>query len=435
MKSFRSIQCALLLIGTTLCVSRVAAIECKVLATDSVNINDQCSHIPSNRPPTIHALTRAETLRNFSIVVFLRKPVIRDGKTNLKVKFEVRNPIGKKVFESKQPLTGWDGSWADPELSMLSLSRLNVRFEPTEPTGRYTYTATVIDHFDKDASVTDSVGVVHEEPAPDDALLDRQALDRYIMNYYAISNPAKLCAAFRSYLPLVGELRAKRKGQYNPLPVTAFFSFVLERNEGLHDQFIRLYPKLDRTGQDLAVLVLRGAGASALNRAALLDKELAAKIAGSKLPPLRFAKVEHPVQMDLLWSEFFANGTYEPLRKIVAALDMESEVLSPEEYKKLKNPGDLERKRLLAYCNERAAVWSLFANAKRDRLVFFYLEGMLQSGELSKKRSGLVALILKQAVEARKKAAEAKKAAATSGRAKAEATVLEKEKKTHPKAQ
>ena len=145
-------------------------------------------------------------------------------------------------------------------------------------------------------------------------------------------------------------------------------SLSLPRNQ------LSLLEKLVERGKKVVFLLFTGSPVALPFR----DKVAAIPVG---VPP----KIDHPTQLDQLWTEFFTTGKVEPIRRLVGALTPSGATMTIEEFKARKERGVSEpedRQKLMNHLIRMAAEWSLGSNAQQHRLVAYYLEAMLARREI-----------------------------------------------------
>lgn len=109
-------------------------------------------------------------------------------------------------------------------------------------------------------------------------------------------------------------------------------------------------------------------------------------------------------QLDVLWGRFFASGSYEPIRALVAVLGYHPYKDALEEYKQLKEKPARPPTQVLKGIVFQAAVWSLRSNIEQDKVVRDYCEGILLREELPETETSWLAGLFKAAMEKLKRA-------------------------------
>jgi spore cortex formation protein SpoVR/YcgB (stage V sporulation) len=83
----------------------------------------------------------------------------------------------------------------------------------------------------------------------------------------------------------------------------------------------------------------------------------------------------------MLWSEFFALGTYEPLFRLVQGLSLVENKGSMEEYQ--ENPTEALGYEAMLEAMHQAIQWSLASNYRQHDLIRSYLRFMYEYEDLS----------------------------------------------------
>jgi hypothetical protein len=264
-------------------------------------------------------------------------------------------------------------------------------FQEDMPLGEYTIILKVKDQFAQGPYTIRSqiqlISMPNQKP-----LSGFEEYADYTQNYYSDPQPYLLPQAFI-------QLTKSEGLDANRLRVSLiFFHHVLLRNLYLLDDFIDLYPSLTPQGQTFLILLLSGFPELDMVKgfAQGLKEEPQALFSeasenGFALPsPI----ISHPVHLDMLWSEFFALGTYEPLFRLVQGLSLVENKGSMEEYQ--ENPTEALGYEAMLEAMHQAIQWSLASNYRQHDLIRSYLRFMYEYEDLSETVKNQLGLIIEK---------------------------------------
>ncbi len=371
---FSTVFAALFAAGVSL-----SAIEGQVVATLSENIAEQWAGIPPERPPLVPTVASVVRKQPFKIEPIFYKVAVKEGKAAVRVRLTIHAPDGSVYFDSKDTLPGQEFPCTAPNAARLCASSLKIDFEPKDKAGEYEIIVRIMDLNDKSECVAKTkITLLDKAPALD---IPPAELEGMLVRYYAAPRPECIMPLLRHMLDVkIPMLQKDKKRPFQPGPIASWFVFAFRRNPQLYPELAAMRSgAMDFRNSFLAQIAL-GVGGAAAETIPLPERKILQDGAGRTA--LDFDEVTLPWQIDALWSEFFVTGGRRPIERIVETIVCAEGPMSPEEYKKLKSPSMDDRLALIRHLNGVAAVWSLASNAKTHRLVSFYLEAMLQRGEL-----------------------------------------------------
>ena len=116
----------------------------------------------------------------------------------------------------------------------------------------------------------------------------------------------------------------------------------------------------------------------------LIGKEDANLVENIKSIPMPdpYGQINHPVQLDMLWWDFFATGRIKPIQKLVSVLEYSKYAGAIGAYKKSKKT-QADLKKAMKDAIFQALVWSLRSNCRHHELVRNYCLYILQKEKLS----------------------------------------------------
>lgn len=281
------------------------------------------------------------------------------------------------LLEEHLNILGYKGKIVNPNNLILSIANLRFNFESTEHPGNYSIEVDLTDKI-LNEHVSTTTNVRLSELSLVNTINNDSLLGKWLETYYQTPLPELAVDAF-IYFTKSG-LR-----EHAEEPVFAFFREVFSHNQFLVPYLINKYDFQEESTQNDILMLL-----------AFLDLDLTDFV--NKLPQnklyaynqLRVNKnlfnykvLEHPTQVDMLWSEFFASGRYGPVRRLVDILDFKKYTGSIEKFNNSGNDESLEKDALLE-ASYKSVSWSLGANANTHKLVKDYLTYILKNEPLEK---------------------------------------------------
>jgi hypothetical protein len=279
------------------------------------------------------------------------------------------------LLEEHLKVLGYKGKIVNPNNLILSIANLRFNFEMTEPIGNYRVEAELVDNVLND-KVTVSTIVTLSELSLDSSINNDSLLGKWLETYYQTPIPELAVDAF-IYFTKSGLREIAEE------PVFAFFRVLFGHNLYLVPHLISKYDFQDETTQNDILMLL-----------AFLDVDVSEFI--NQLPQNKlyayqqlkensnlfdYSELEHPTQLDMIWSEFFASGRYGAIRRLVDALSLSQYKGAIDLYNNSGKAESLEKNALLE-ASYKSVVWSLGANAKTHKLIKDYLTYILKNEPL-----------------------------------------------------
>jgi hypothetical protein len=293
-----------------------------------------------------------------------------DVNYNLKI-FKPDNSL----LEEHLKILGYKGKIVNPNNLILSIANLRFNFELTEPTGNYRVEVELIDKI-LNEKITANSQVSLSEISLSSTINSDSLLGKWLETYYQTPTPELAVDAFIYFTK--SDLRTKVEES-----VFAFFRELFSHNLYLVLHLISKYDFQDETTRNDILMLI-----------AFLNVDVSEFI--NKLPQNKlhayqqlkknsnlfdYSDLEHPTQIDMIWSEFFASGRYGTIRRLVDALSFSQYNGAIDLYNNSGKDESLEKNALLE-ASYKSAVWSLGANAATHKLVKDYLMYILKNEQL-----------------------------------------------------
>lgn len=286
-----------------------------------------------------------------------------DADSIARVKYDVKifRPDSTLYYESYD-VPALEAKISNPQFVMLAESLLEVNFEDKDPLGLYQIEVTLKDFNSKEAGIiSTTVNLVEFKRVG--GFTNDSIMMAWMQNYYATLNSEAAIDAFLYF--------ANRENNDEIVDLTlSFFRELFNHNLYLIPYLEEEYfTQPDNASEYIGALL------------ALLDydqREFKMRLTPDEVKWFESMNeqkdffepvvISNPVQLDMLWAQFFASGSNEPIAKIVSALQL-------KKYDRLDQDSiaALSEEEKILYGTYKAAVWSLRANASELELVFNYL--------------------------------------------------------------
>lgn len=358
-------------LSTLLSASHASKFDAMVVPSLMDSDMDAWYKVPPNSGPNIHRATSVYQGQMFNLLIFFRG-YSADKNNNLHVRYDVQvyDPDGNPTNDKASDILAYQGPMSNPEALMLNQQYLKIVFTEKYQTGSYKIEVTA---YDKNSgknftSVTPIELILFELP---EKFESQQKAGEWIMGYYKNPDPVKAISGVQSIV------EPDTKWANDNLNILTFFRRIFTDNSFLFTNIARNFNSLSK--EDQKKLLLISAISNDLELQSVVtgeDKEELLKFYTSakeiKFPDMN-EEINSPVQLDILWSEFFTTGKYEPIKKIVSALALEKYKGNLDRIKagEIEITREVERNAYLE-ATYGSAVWSLLSNCKQMPLVFNY---------------------------------------------------------------
>ena len=337
---------------------------------------------PANSAPQVIETNRVFFHQEFSLFTFFDNASIKDGKFQIKYTITSTDPKGNKTTIAKDIVE--KGTKASKGVIVASTKSVDVCLNKNYPEGLYSFEISATDEISGKTSTSKANVRLVEWTAPI-PMSDKEEISNAIFNFYKNPSPETLYSIFYSR-----DLNLEQRGAPNDLNYiyAGFFRAGFMRNSFLtpylREKFSSMTP-LDRA-KTIYLFALMDEARIDFNILTESEKKYqdAMRKANIPAPYAKWDKLLGAVQIDLLWGEFFADGTYKPLRRIMDLLAYTEEgnfaVRSITEKRRPQSQAEWEKLMLGAYHN--VALNSILDNAGRFELVKKYCQWALQNKDI-----------------------------------------------------
>ena len=339
--------------------------------------------IPSNSGPKISDTRKIFFGEDFNVFAFVGGAgATPEGKFKLEYSLSLLRPDGKRVDIVKNVPFSGDRPSADMILACPDVATL--RFDETYPDGRY----------EVELSVKDIVGGAQTSArapfytykwSPPNPYSERSVVRSKVRNFFEEPSPESLYAIYFSK-----DFNLEQKNAPNSLNFSyiGFLRAAFKNNAFLIPYIRAAFP--DSSPLDRAkivflfeILKVEGVDASLLNDA---EKKYQQLLRAAEIPDPygEWDPVYAAAQIDMLWGEFYATGSYKPLRRIIDLVGLTEEAAYADKLRAEKKRPETKqqwRKFMLGMAS-RAALRTLAVNYQKIDLAAKYIEWALANGDI-----------------------------------------------------
>ena len=347
--------------------------------------------VPASFVPIVSPVEKVKKKEYFKILpIYNHYGVSDDNEIKITYDIDIFRPDGS-TYESIKSINGYEGEATGPYL-LPSIGMIMVCFEPEDPYGEYTVKVTAYDHI-KNQQASRSQKIVLEKFNLDQQVVD---LNDWFLNYPVRPKPSLALSAFTS--------SARAYIDEKGLPLWSalwLYKNIYDDNDFLIPHTVDFYknPANEQQKKDILLLFhLLGK----IDRLPIQDttKDYLSFLETIYVPD-PYDEITSGIQLDMLWAEYFATSRVKPIRQILTALNLSSNMGTIEKIKAGevdKTSEDIQRKVLLEAVFQ-SALWSINSNCKQSRLVFHYCVGLYESDDLNPVEKRVLGMILQRVVD------------------------------------
>ena len=348
--------------------------------------------IPANSGPNLRQAEEVAQNQLISIFVLFSGYAI-DSRNDINLTYDVQifDPQGKPTEDKGQGIVGYQGQAANADVLLLNQQIMRVMFTDDYPFGTYHIKVKAYDNV-SGTTFTSTTPINLLPFSVEFHFADVDAANVWMMNYYQELSPQKTIAALHSMIQPDPDWISKH------LNILSFFSRVFADNPYLLNNIAKRFDSFSLEDQKRFILIDHFVGENQLSTYGQSDtfSDFSQQVQNISFPALS-DDISHPLQLDMLWSEFLATGRYEPIKKIVSALALVKYKGTLDKIKqdKLELNDGLKRDAYLD-ATYQSAVWSLLSNNKQMPLVNKYCHFIYQNEYLTDSVKQQLAMILRR---------------------------------------
>lgn len=341
-------------------------------------------NVPANAAPHISELKKIFFNQEFSLFPFANNAKVKDGKFEMSYTITMESPDGKStdlVRDAK-----FDGTKVSDDIIVACPDVIDFKLDRRFPEGLYKFKMSATDKISGETSEYENHIRLTEWSAPA-TFADKKLVAEYVRAYSLQPSPDILYSIVFS-----NDFDLEQKGAPNSLNYTylGFIKAAFKKNMFLLSQIRDTFKSMSDINRAKFILILALLDAEAVDETQLTDveKQYQKKIRTFKMPnPYgKWDPFLGAAQIDMLWGEFFANGTYRPIRRILNILSHAKDAAFADGLaEKRQAPKTREEwDRYMFGRLYKAALKTVAINASKYPLVEQYCAWALQHGDIPK---------------------------------------------------
>lgn len=341
-------------------------------------------NVPANAAPHISELKKIFFNQEFSLFPFANNAKVKDGKFEMSYTITMESPDGKStdlVRDAK-----FDGTKVSDDIIVACPDVIDFKLDRRFPEGLYKFKMSATDKISGETSEYENHIRLTEWSAPA-TFADKKLVAEYVRAYPLQPSPDILYSIVFS-----NDFDLEQKGAPNSLNYTylGFIKAAFKKNMFLLSQIRDTFKSMSDINRAKFILILALLDAEAVDETQLteVEKQYQKKIRTFKMPnPYgKWDPFLGAAQIDMLWGEFFANGTYRPIRRILNILSHAKDAAFADGLaEKRQAPKTREEwDRYMFGRLYKAALKTVAINASKYPLVEQYCAWALQHGDIPK---------------------------------------------------
>ena len=341
-------------------------------------------NVPANAAPHISELKKIFFNQEFSLFPFANNAKVKDGKFEMSYTITMQSPDGKStdlVRDAK-----FDGTKVSDDIIVACPDVIDFKLDRRFPEGLYKFKMSATDKIYGETSEYENHIRLTEWSAPA-TFADKKLVAEYVRAYSLQPSPDILYSIVFS-----NDFDLEQKGAPNSLNYTylGFIKAAFKKNMFLLSQIRDTFKSMSDINRAKFILILALLDAEAVDETQLteVEKQYQKKIRTFKMPnPYgKWDPFLGAAQIDMLWGEFFANGTYRPIRRILNILSHAKDAAFADGLaEKRQAPKTREEwDRYMFGRLYKAALKTVAINASKYPLVEQYCAWALQHGDIPK---------------------------------------------------
>ncbi|WP_298518584.1 hypothetical protein [uncultured Kordia sp.] len=344
--------------------------ETILIPTLSTYVEDQWEMTKGITAPKFSAVYDALPNQEFKALILLGKYEIKGGKINLKINCSLENSnTGKVLPNATEKVLLGDleekiGFILFPEL-------LPFKFTEEDEEGVYNLILSVDDTNSDEEKIIVTQELTFRKSLPNLLQKPTLELEEWRQKYYLDPKPTELISYYCKGL--------EENNTLNNDASILFYVEALNNSLFLVDEIISLIKadKFSRLQRNGLIILFARSKYEKVDSLGFSEEELKIlyEFRDEFYNPLE-KEIDHPSDLDMLWSLFFANGKYENLEKIISTLYFKKDI-SEEDAKNLPEAA------LIKYAVGRAAAWSLETIGRFHPMVQVYIIYTLNQPNIS----------------------------------------------------
>ncbi len=351
-----------------------------------ISVQDQAMdwwfRLPPDSVPHISQIKKIFFNQNFALFPFVSGAAVKDGKFSLTYSIDCKYPDGSVKSIVKD--SNFDGEKSSPNIIVACPDVIAASFDESFKDGKYIFTFTVKDNVSGRTAkyVNDMDLVAWSAPNP---FVGAKIVRDYVKFFYLQPSPEALWSIFFSKDFNLEQKKAPNSLNYSHI---GFLKAAFKRNGFLLSAARDYFKKASSMDRAKIIFLLAICGEDPIDESILKEKEKAyqKRIRAAKFPdPYKeWDSVMGAAQVDMLWGEFYSDGTYKPIRRIMDLLSRNEEAVFSDNLKAArKRPENQEewKKFMLGLLN-RAALMTIAQHCYEMPLVEQYCVWALKNNDV-----------------------------------------------------
>lgn len=368
--------------------------------------------LPDGAEPQLAQTNRVFFAQKFNLYLFAENAAVdENGAYKIKYAISMRAPDGSRSNLKSAYLAG---KKKNAGVIVADSESVEITLDKPAKEGVYVFGIEAEDCISGAKSSSESSVTLASWSAPLPAADGREMLG-YIRFFYIQPSPELLWSMYFS-----DKLNLEQKGAPNMLnySLLGFFVAAFKNNEFLIERMRTDFAEMNTVNKRKVILLLGMANAPQIPPADLDKKDAeyqeAVRAAALPNPYEKWDRIVSSAQVDFLWGEFYATGSYKPLRRILELLENTEDGEFFDSFRGVqKRPAtDAEFDRVVRGALQRAVYNTVENNAKRHPLVMNYCIWALNNGDLSQNVRNEIARIFDLEYDGTPNGTESKKASA-----------------------
>lgn len=329
-------------------------------------------NLPPNSTPHIAPIKKLFIGQTFSIFSFIDKAQVKDGKFSVTYSIDVVTPDNARETLLKPTLFEGDKKSRDIILACPDVITASATKDYKE--GRYFFEISAKDNISGEEAKGSTYADFVKWSPPNPFVGEKLVYD-YIRGFYLQPSAEHLYSIFFSK-----DLNLEQKGAPNSLNYTliGFLKAAFKNCNFLMDEIRKNFKNYDNLERSKIIFLMAICNADAIDETLLTEKErdYQKRIREASFPdPYKsWDRVLGAAQMDMLFGEFMADGTYTPIHRVMDLLSYASEAEFAEKAiaEKKKPEAAADREKFMLGILNRTAIYSLLRRAHQDPLIADY---------------------------------------------------------------
>ncbi|PSM51918.1 hypothetical protein CBLAS_0551 [Campylobacter blaseri] len=348
------------------------SIDGLIVATKDYTFMDKWSKIKSNDGPTLVGSDTIFKNQYFYIVVpFSHYDMKDDGMVDISLSIKVVKPNGKEAF-SEGIADFYKHKNTPKDMVLIGDAVLKISFEDVDEFGEYKIYAKITDNISgKTKELNSKINLVELPKYSDFVVKNDKELGKWLSFYYTKLEPEK---ALSNFIYFTKSSIAKKNRL--SLHIAEFFLEIFKNNTFLYPDILEALKNEKGYARNMLLFLISNLDIDEnlfINELTKDEKESYLKFKKSPIPN-PYEEIMHPMQLDMLWTNFMASGSYKPILKLIQTLDYVEYDGALKTYKNKNNKTQNDKKNALYNAIYGSLVWSLKSNMQQHKLVKQYME-------------------------------------------------------------